>query len=508
MKTKIFLVEDEQMAIKYFKTLLAECGEEYEVVGEANNGARALPEIRRTKPDIVFADINMPIMDGLEMSAELLKTNNPPIVFILSAYRDFDYVKTGMKLGVRDYILKNDLTSEYLKKLLDDTMVESDLEQRDRHKILEYNIRNFLNSSTSNSNDLIYKTKSLQRYALIHIVRPANISLTGMHRGGQINVDCYEMNNVPIPEGLTCNAFVEMDKGEYAAIIFIQPECRNAENSLNKLAKNMLEKFDEYADGGIAIISNLISKFEGLQELYQTSKGYLGLAYLFEGKRIVTSDEITNVQRTEINPAEKIMSLLDALANGNGGKARDIYTDYANAVREGDYFQDYISQMRDLYRALVNFVAVNKLNPDLTDVRNQYTSIQEMESDLKKMVETIAQAMEDRAKKKYSSYVMLAMEFIQKNYMRDISIPEIAEAANISEGHLRRCFKQETNTKVVSYLMDCRIEHAKKMMQTSGYSLDEIWRRTGFTSAQYFSYAFKQKEGVAPREYMKSIVRG
>lgn len=103
MGINIYIVDDEQMAIQYFHYLLKNTEMDCEIVGEATNSMTAFKEIIRLKPDIVFADINMPVMDGLELSEAILKSVNTKI-FLLTSYRDFDYVKKGLSIGVSDYI--------------------------------------------------------------------------------------------------------------------------------------------------------------------------------------------------------------------------------------------------------------------------------------------------------------------------------------------------------------------------------------------------------------------
>ncbi|MEI3412064.1 MAG: helix-turn-helix transcriptional regulator [Blautia sp.] len=96
------------------------------------------------------------------------------------------------------------------------------------------------------------------------------------------------------------------------------------------------------------------------------------------------------------------------------------------------------------------------------------------------------------------------LSHISTGTLDQIFSPDIAEAVGISEGHLRRLFKQELNIKVVDYLMEFRLESAKLLMKNTDENLTEIWSKTGFTSAQYFSYVFKKrKEGMLPKECLK-----
>ena len=76
------------------------------VVGEASNGEEGLELYSRYQPDIIIADIRMPRMDGIEMLRELRSRNAKAKVILLSAYSDFEYVRSALKLGAVDYLLK------------------------------------------------------------------------------------------------------------------------------------------------------------------------------------------------------------------------------------------------------------------------------------------------------------------------------------------------------------------------------------------------------------------
>ncbi len=72
------------------------------------------------RPDVIFIDINMPGMSGIEL-AEVLLEKMPDIkIIFLTAYRDFDFVKKGLEMGgVVSYVLKNELNSDTLETELE-----------------------------------------------------------------------------------------------------------------------------------------------------------------------------------------------------------------------------------------------------------------------------------------------------------------------------------------------------------------------------------------------------
>ena len=116
----ILLVEDEHYLRKALKHSIEEADENYKVVAEASNGTEALEVLKKQAIHIVFTDIQMPVMDGLEL-AKQVKTIYPDIpIIILTGYSDFNYVQEALRQQVFDYLLKpvseDDLT-EVLSKL-------------------------------------------------------------------------------------------------------------------------------------------------------------------------------------------------------------------------------------------------------------------------------------------------------------------------------------------------------------------------------------------------------
>lgn len=75
------------------------------VVGEAENGEEGLKKIAELKPDIVIADINLPILSGISMIEKTIDENQYSAV-IVSGYSEFEYAKKAMKYGVTEYLLK------------------------------------------------------------------------------------------------------------------------------------------------------------------------------------------------------------------------------------------------------------------------------------------------------------------------------------------------------------------------------------------------------------------
>lgn len=103
---KVAIIDDEPIIVEGLSKTVDWAKWDAKVVGFAYDGLQGLELIRNEKPDILISDIAMPNMDGLNMIAAV-KSEFPYMqISILTGYRDFDYAKTAISLGVSRFLLK------------------------------------------------------------------------------------------------------------------------------------------------------------------------------------------------------------------------------------------------------------------------------------------------------------------------------------------------------------------------------------------------------------------
>lgn len=78
----------------------------FEVVGQFENGRRALEYCHKHSIDVIISDIKMPIMDGLELFRELYREKYPAKLVLLSGYREFEFAREALKYEVKHYLVK------------------------------------------------------------------------------------------------------------------------------------------------------------------------------------------------------------------------------------------------------------------------------------------------------------------------------------------------------------------------------------------------------------------
>ena len=103
---KVLIVEDEEMIRKGIVLTVDWAALDCVVVGEATNGVQGLEAARRLEPSLIITDLKMPQMDGIEMLTALRAEGCTAYVIILTAYDNFAYAQSALRLGAVDYLLK------------------------------------------------------------------------------------------------------------------------------------------------------------------------------------------------------------------------------------------------------------------------------------------------------------------------------------------------------------------------------------------------------------------
>jgi len=106
MTTKIAITDDHVMVLKGIDAML-ENTREIEVVGLYNNADETLKKLQADAPDVLLLDINLPDINGIDLSKKLLKKHPDLKIIALTSHDDISYVKRMLKNGVHGYLLKN-----------------------------------------------------------------------------------------------------------------------------------------------------------------------------------------------------------------------------------------------------------------------------------------------------------------------------------------------------------------------------------------------------------------
>lgn len=118
MTIRVFLLDDHALVRVGMRMILS--GEtDIEVVGEADNGEEALPQIRRLKPDVVLCDLHLPGLSGLEITERIVRGQDGTRVIVVSVLEDGPMPKRLLEAGASGYVGKGGDATELLRAVRD-----------------------------------------------------------------------------------------------------------------------------------------------------------------------------------------------------------------------------------------------------------------------------------------------------------------------------------------------------------------------------------------------------
>lgn len=130
---KVVIVDDEPIIVEGLKRTIKWDKYGCEVVGTASSGQEGIRMVREKNPDILLTDIRMPNLDGLAMIAALRSEYSEMEITILTGYREFEYARDALKLGVHRFLLKPSKMDELDEAII--TMTEKLRERRGSGKV-------------------------------------------------------------------------------------------------------------------------------------------------------------------------------------------------------------------------------------------------------------------------------------------------------------------------------------------------------------------------------------
>lgn len=164
-KITVILADDHVLMRKGLKKIL-EMEDDIEVIDEASDGLEAVEKVTTKKPQVLLLDINMPKLNGIEVTKSLKEKNSTSQIVILTIYDDKEYLLELLKLGISGYVLKDiepqGLVSAVRSASRGETYIQPNLT---RALVAEYNR---LTQPLSN-HDLKRNLTAREREVLIHI---------------------------------------------------------------------------------------------------------------------------------------------------------------------------------------------------------------------------------------------------------------------------------------------------------------------------------------------------
>ena len=150
---------------------------------------------------------------------------------------------------------------------------------------------------------------------------------------------------------------------------------------------------------------------------------------------------------------------------------------------------------------------LNDLGLDEAEMRQYYSEIPLFDADKIQSISNLAEIvvkyilLENIFTLNLDENIQRALNYINENLKKDLSIQSISKATNISKSVLYRQFHRYFNCTVNQYISNKRIEKSIDLLSNTALSIEEIAQNVGFASGSYFSKIFKKEKGISPLKY-------
>lgn len=510
----VMIVDDEKMILEDMRTIIDWEKLGYQLIATAFNGKQALRKYRELHPQVIFTDIRMPFMDGIEMISEIRKTDEKVSIILLTAYEDFSYAKAAIRLGITEYVIKSEITENSLSDLLSRLKTNIIKTGKRERYITDRMLEQFFLSEDMIENADIEKILNRPEY-IIMVEQDLPVSLSGenipeeiiVHRSKFVEILTDERTDGWELEVITAIPGRKM-------VIALNPDEKNysdREHKLLKTAHEFQSRLQNRTGFGFTlyIVKGKISLYE-FKRFYDENKRIFLKKYL-EGAGKIHILDCSQVQELErerntVSIRNRI-SMKDVLKETDSQTRKKMLRETLDIARN-DGAEQFISVARSGYMALKH--AYQKVNngkekefPQITSCWNRWLDAEKITLWFQEQMEVYHEYIY-REVKGYSRIISDAVEYIYHSFRNpNLSLNDVAEYVHLSPGYLSSEFKKETGVTLKSYLTDVRIDTAKKMMDEGKYKIYEICSAVGYNSSQYFSQAFYKRTGMFPTEYSR-----
>lgn len=483
----ILIVDDEYYAREGLQRILElHGGEEYELIGMAEDAVSALEIIEQRRPSIVLADIQMPVMSGLELAR--LGQGSGTRFIIVSGHNDFTYAKEAVRLEAVDYILKP-VNPEELMRALGRAV---DALSRDNNAIRQRIIA-YLRRQTTD-----VKLLSRLPYRQFQLVLFELEAVTSREETDFTLATNYLRERLGAFTGEPCSLLhLHSDR-----IVLLADSDGSTTLFLQDVQREIMQQFGLQSSVALPPLCDAA----GLPDAYSAAKELLTGRFYLGGGRIITAlPQPTRLFSTD-DLERATLQVHRSISARNTRKALSQLDELFSLLRETQPSRDAVLPCAmSLYLSLQTLLKEERIYDPLFENYNparHIFSLNRLYQVMTAMVEEGLDALRDKQGVSEDSAVEKAVKIIRERYCEDLSLERLAGEVFLNPSYLSRKLKEKLGMTFSKYITTLRMEKAQEILQRTG-SVEQAAREVGYSNYRYFSELFKQHTGFLPSRYMK-----
>ena len=428
---------------------------------------------------VCILDIELPGENGLEFGKWVREQYPETIIYILTSYREFHYAQDAVAIGAASYLLKHELDSAQMQELLRNTRARI-LEQRDSRQTVM---------------DMAFAAMAAGDHsARIPELEGKKLSLFYVHRKYSFTLVYH-----PRPES---DEILEM---------YREKSSEHRSTCLTAYMPDGLwillydtERFGlrEKRDSLCASLADLPSGYEvlrtGVFEEQDEISAWCGALRHEAEERFYRREQVENAPVLQMPVPLKTGTLhMQPVLNAWKQRQKDAFA--ANLHTLLGEIAGYQHRSAALDHICEQLCASLGITPG----DERFWSLDELETWL---IDSSVKKMDPFADRKLSPITRQILDYCDTHI--SIRQEELAEALNMSSGHLRTVFKKETGCTISNYILQRQMQHAQYMLTEKRMKATEVAGALGYQSSQYFTLVFRKETGMTPGEYVRQYDQG
>lgn len=509
---RVVLVDDEPPILQRLRTMdWKRFG--VDIVGEAENGEEALDLCARELPDIVFTDIKMPVMTGLDLLKQVSQEYPETAVVLLTSYTDFDYARQALQWGASDYLMKvtfNEdelaVTIERAKKWLRSRLSQKEHERREARRRMSQGFRRMLKQPPEQAQRHLRELLAPEpppeapfRFARI---------LLQVSREDELFIDqeaqsvLHELQTKSKPESGDYWFWFPSNTGDYLVWFPHRKETAELTAQVKRIqsgirARLAAGKAHMNDDAAVfAIVSSEVEEYGRFRDVFRETFYWLDhFFYEPQGLMIDRPEPLRDLD--EKSEFELRTRFRHNLTDRRG------MTDY---LRAG--FKEWVLQQRLRPSGIKQFLLAElqewaaRFREGAVD-REGLARRVEQSATLDGLISNVIYWLEQKRDDFVRTEIRRARELVHARLGEPITLSAIAQEVNLSIDYFGRIFHEELGETFKEYVTRCRIEKAIELLQTTNLKVYAVSERVGFPSYRYFALLFRKVTGLSPSDYKR-----
>lgn len=521
---KLLIVDDESYIRTLLKYIIDWESLGITVCGEASCAEEGLQLLDELQPNIIFSDICMDFMDGIEF-CQIAKKRSPYIrMVLLSGHNEFEYAKRGIEAGVSAYLLKpleEDKIKETIEKLKKEIYDEQKMQQ-DFTSIKEYldKSRNFL--IENNLNSLLLPgsdyPNALKRLSYLNVDFSAAFfqvvlfTLNPIAPDSSLNPFVMSMDCQSIMENTLAdipNLYIFFDLNHHNTLLSNNPEF-DLLSYLETLKISILEKMDVNLTIGVG---QPVKTIPAISHSYNSAVDATKYRTILGDNQIIQYNYMpVQTLNSNFSLEESISFLLKEIKSENletSIKLIDECIDSQITAQNPDLVPVRISLVTIVNHLTNLLIQCNMRHSDsfsycllAQEKIYRLETVDGMKNLTHNLTASIIRDISSLNQNKTNDIMESIKSYLETDYSnKDLTLSMTAQKFYLNSSYLSRLFKQSTGTTFTKYLTSLRLNKAGELLLSTSLRAYEIGENVGFNDSKYFSSCFHKYYGMTTNEY-------